>query len=86
MSRVPKVTSSRYLRELEGEVDFLPVDKRQRLLQIDTIIFSVCSQAWPIYLKYQVISLQYLKKEVSIEIDFLHADKRESFLQIDTDF
>ena len=31
-----------------------------------------------------VISLQYLKKEVSDEVDFLHVEKRESFLQIDT--
>ena len=30
-----------------------------------------------------VISLQYVKKEVSDEVNFLHADKHESFLQID---
>ena len=30
------------------------------------------------------ISLQYLKKEVSVEVDFLHVGKHESFLQIDT--
>ena len=28
------------------------------------------------------ISLEYLKKEVSVEVDFLHADKNESLLQI----
>ena len=30
-----------------------------------------------------VISLQYLKKEVSDEVNFLCVDKNESFLQID---
>ena len=30
-----------------------------------------------------VISLQYLKKEVSDEVDFFHADKHGSLLQID---
>ena len=30
-----------------------------------------------------VISLQYLKKEVSDEVNFLRVDKNESFLQID---
>ena len=30
------------------------------------------------------ISLQYLKKEMSVEVDFLHADKYESLLQIDS--
>ena len=31
-----------------------------------------------------IISLQYLKKEVSDEVDFSHADKHESSIQIDT--
>ena len=31
-----------------------------------------------------IISLQYLKKEVSDEVDLLHAGKHESLLQIDT--
>ena len=30
------------------------------------------------------ISLQYLKKEMSVEVAFLHADKHERYLQIDT--
>ena len=46
----------------------------KRFLQIDTIITQ----------NNFVISLQYLKKEVSGEVDFLHADKDESFLRIDT--
>ena len=31
-----------------------------------------------------VISLQYLKKELSDEVDFLHTDKHESLLHIDS--
>ena len=31
-----------------------------------------------------VVSLQYLKKELSYEVDVLHADKRESYLQVDS--
>ena len=41
---MPKVTkiSLQYLKEnLRDEVDFLPVEKRQRVLQIDTIILGV---------------------------------------------
>ena len=30
------------------------------------------------------ISLQYLKKEVSVEVGVLHAEKHENLLQIDT--
>ena len=33
---------------MKNEVDFLPADKRQSYLQIDTIILSVCGQACPI--------------------------------------
>ena len=67
--------SLHYLKEnVKDEVDFLPGDKRQRFLQIETIVLGVCGQ---------FISLQYLKKEVSDEFDFLYADKHESLLQID---
>ena len=31
-----------------------------------------------------VVSLQYLKKELSYEVDVLHADKHESLLQVDS--
>ena len=38
--------SLHYLKEnVKDEVDFLPVDKRQRFLQIETIVLGV----WPIY-------------------------------------
>ena len=32
----------------------------------------------------KAISLQYLKKELSVEVDFLHAEKHQSLLQIDS--
>ena len=80
--------SLQYLEEnVKDEVVFLPVEKRQRLLQIDTIILDMCGQACPnLYAQNNklAISLQYFKKGVSDEFDFLHADKCESFLQIDT--
>ena len=40
--------SLQYVREnLKDEVDFLPADKHQRFLQIDTITLDVCSQTMP---------------------------------------
>ena len=71
---------------MKDEVDFLPTDKHWRILQIDTIILSVCvcDQTCPNYPKYKFISLQYLTKEVSDEIDFLYVDKHEGFLQINS--
>ena len=72
---------------MKHEADFLPSDKHQRFLQIDTTILGVCGQACPNYQKSKfVISLQYLKKVVSDEVAFLHADKYESLLQIDIMF
>ena len=84
--------SLQYLKEnMKDEVDFLPPDKHQRFLQIDTIIFSVCGQACPNYSKKQIWCFFAIKKEVkevrnevSDEVDFLHPDKHEIFLQIDT--
>ena len=44
--------SLQYLKEnVKGEIDFLPVDKHQRFLQIDTIILDLCGQASPNYPK-----------------------------------
>ena len=34
---------------MKDEVDFLPVDKHERFLQINTIILGVCGQACPDY-------------------------------------
>ena len=80
--------SLQYLREdVKDEVDFLPADKRQRFLQIDSIILGVCvcvvRHAQIIQNNEFAISLEYLKKEVNDEADYLHADKHESLLQID---
>ena len=44
--------SLQYLKKnMKDEVDFLPTDKHQRFLQIDTIILGVCGQAYPSYPK-----------------------------------
>ena len=47
-------------------------DKRQRFLQIDTVIFKKSDQACPNYSNQSwfAISLHYLKEEVSHEVDF----------------
>ena len=64
---------------------FCQQTKRQRFLQIDTIILAVCDQAYPNPQNNKfAISLQYLKKKVSDGVSFLHEDKHVSFLQIDT--
>ena len=44
--------SLQYLKEnVKDEVDFLPGDKHQGLLQIDTVVLDVCGQACPNYPK-----------------------------------
>ena len=44
--------SSQYLKEkVKDEFDFLPADKWQRFLQIDTIVLGMCDQACPNYPK-----------------------------------
>ena len=78
--------SLQYLKEnVQDEVVFLPSDKYQRFLQIDTV-FSVCAARHAQINQNNkcALSLQYLKKEVNDEFEFLHGDKHESFLQIDT--
>ena len=48
MPKVPKITSLQYLTEnTKDEANFLPVDKHQMLLQINTLILGVCCQACP---------------------------------------
>ena len=39
---------------MKDEVDFLPVDKRESFLQIDTIILGVRVQAYPNFSKEQI--------------------------------
>ena len=57
---------------MKDEVDFLLADKRQRFLQIDSIILGVCGQTCPNYMPKNnkfAISLQYRNKEVSDEVE-----------------
>ena len=62
---------------MEDQADFLPADKHQGLLQIDTIILIVVAGHPQItQSKKFSISLQYLEKEVD-KVDFLHADKHK---------
>ena len=59
---------------------FCQQTKRQRFLQIDTIILAVCGQAYPNPQNNKfAISLQYLKKKVSDGVSFLHEDKHVSW-------
>ena len=62
---------------MKVEVDFLPADKHQRFLQIDTIVLGVCvARHAQITLNNKfAISLQYFKKQVSYKVDFLDADR-----------
>ena len=47
--------SLQYLKKhVKDEVDFLPADKHQRVLQIDTIILGACDQVCPNYPKFKV--------------------------------
>ena len=39
------------------EVDFLPTDKHESFLQVDSMILDVHSQACPKYPKYQVCNI-----------------------------
>ena len=56
---------------MKDEVAFLPADKCQRFLQIDTIIVGGRVRYAKVTQNNKLaISLQYLKKEVSDEIDF----------------
>ena len=66
-------------------VDFLPADKFESFLQVNSITLGVHSQACPNYQKHQVwITSQYLNKNVKDKADFSLADKRQRFLQINT--
>ena len=40
---------------MKAEVDFLPADKHQRFLQVDTTIFGLRGQVCPNYLKQEVL-------------------------------
>ena len=52
---------------MKDKSDFMPADKPQRFLQIDTIILDACGQATQITQNNKfAMPLQYLKKEVLI--------------------
>ena len=77
--------SSQHLKEnVNDEIDFLPADKHQRFLKIDTIILGVCDQACPNTENKFSVSLQYLKKNVSHVCYFLLTNKYEILGQTDT--
>ena len=65
---------------MKDEVDFLPADKRQRFLQIDSNILGVCvvRHAQINQNKEFAISLECLKKEVNDEADYLLFACREA--------
>ena len=68
--------SLKYLKKnMTNEVDFLPANKRQRLLQSDTIILKSY---------FSAITFLFLRKNWVIKLIFLHVNKHESLLHIDT--
>ena len=72
-------------REKHGdEINFLPVDKYENSLQIDTMILMGMVKHFQSSQNSKLeMFLQYLKQEVRDELDFLHADKHQSFLHVD---
>ena len=82
MPKVPKIRSLHIFaispEKHGGEVDFLPANKHEISLLVDSITLGLRSQPCPKHLK------QYFNKELSDEIDFSHEDKYESLLQIDS--
>ena len=70
-------------KSMEDEVHFLPADKHESFLQIDSINFGVYSRAFPKYPK-QVQNIfaikKQLKENVKDEVNFLPEDK--TFRQI----
>ena len=60
------------------EVDFLPADKHESLLQVDSITLGVHIQTYQSTQNNKFsISLQYLKENVKDEVDFLPADNHQ---------
>ena len=65
-------------KEVSDEVDFLHVDKRESLLQIDIkSLMGMVKHSQSSQNSKFVMSLQYLKKVVKDEVDFLHAYKHQ---------
>ena len=68
MSKVPRITNLQYHCYISNKMErmklaFLLADKRQRFLQIDTIILGVTRHAQITQNNKFAISLQYLEKK-----------------------
>ena len=89
--------SLQYLkREVIDEVDFLHADKHQSFLPVDfntllikcsykvilSLLMGMIKHSQSTQSNKFVISLQYLKKEVTDGVHFLHADKHQSFYKL----
>ena len=59
-----------YLQKNGDEVDYLPADKHEMFLQVDSITLGVLSTQNNKF----AISLQYIKERVMDEVDFFPAD------------
>ena len=82
---ITRFSQSTQNKKFGDVVDFLPVDKFESFLQVNSITLGVHSQACPNYQKHQVwITSQYLKENVKDKAGFSLADKRQRFLQINT--
>ena len=85
MSKVPRVRSLHifviFPEKHRGWSWFLPADKDESFLQVDSITLDVLSQACPKYPKQQVYNIFAISQELSW---FLPADEPQRFLQIST--
>ena len=65
------------------EVDFLPADKRESFLLVDSMALYVLTRhAQSTQNNKLVISLQYLQEKVKDEVYFLPADKHKGFFKL----
>ena len=88
MPKVPKIRSLHIVAispEKHGaaEVDFLPANKHESFLQVDSITLDLHSQACPKYPKQKVYNIFVISQgKREDELDLLSTDKRQRFLQI----
>ena len=83
-------------KEVRDEVNFLHADKHESFLQVDfntfdikvsytvipSLLMGTIKHSQSTQSKKFVISLQYLKKEVTDGVHFLHAGKHQSFYEL----
>ena len=75
--------SLQYLpKNIGDEVDFLPANKHEVFLQVNTLWVWVARHAQSTQNNKFTISLQHVKENMKNEADFLPADERQSVLQI----